>query len=284
VLGPVEGATFKARPKQRDAGAEETRFFAEITNLFVPGPGVVNGRHLVTVRPAQGRVAVLTAKVPEGFTVSDVTDGPVGQWRFDPTKRELRVNIEPAQTEAFSLLIESQRGAGSLPVDLKLDPLRVDGAAGEIGFLGLAFGEEVQAEAVTVDGLSRVNPEDFDAGLLPKNKDGQPLALLQHAFRYGSAAASVSLKVTAVAPELRAECWQLVSLGEDRLVVATDLAVTITRSGVFRLGLEVPDGLEIESATGEGLSHWTESRSDGKRIITLHLAGKPWAAGSSRSR
>jgi hypothetical protein len=274
VLGPVEGATFKARPKQRDAGAEETRFFAEITNLFVPGPGVVNGRHLVTVRPAQGRVAVLTAKVPEGFTVSDVTDGPVGQWRFDPTKRELRVNIEPAQTEAFSLLIESQRGAGSLPVDLKLDPLRVDGAAGEIGFLGLAFGEEVQAEAVTVDGLSRVNPEDFDAGLLPKNKDGQPLALLQHAFRYGSAAASVSLKVTAVAPELRAECWQLVSLGEDRLVVATDLAVTITRSGVFRLGLEVPDGLEIESATGEGLSHWTESRSDGKRIITLHLAGK----------
>ena len=38
-----------------------------------------------------------------------------------------------------------------------------------------------------------------------------------------------TLKVTAVAPELRAESWQLVSLGEDRMVVATDLAVTITR-------------------------------------------------------
>ncbi len=274
VLGPVEGVTFKARPKQRDADAEDTRYFAEITNLFIPGPGVVNGRHLVTVRPAQGRVAVLTVKAPEGFTVSDVRDGPVGQWRFDPEKRELRANIEPAQTEAFSFVVESQRGADALPVDLALEPLRVDGAAGEIGFLGLAFGEEVQAEAVTVDGMSRVNPEDFDARLVPKNKEGHPLALLQHAFRYGSAEARASLKVTAVAPELRAECWQLVSLGEDRLVVATDLAVTITRSGVFRLAVEVPDGLELESATGEGLSHWTEGRVGGKRAITLHLAGK----------
>ena len=77
------------------------------------------------------------------------------------------------------------------------------------------------------------------------------------------------MKVTAVAPELRAESWQLVSLGEDRLVVATDLTVTITRSGVFRLALDVPEGLEIETATGEGLSHWTESKIDGKRVVTF---------------
>jgi hypothetical protein len=98
--------------------------------------------------------------------------------------------------------------------------------------------------------------------------------LLQHAFRYGTGEVKARLKVTAVAPELRAESWQLVSLGEDRLVVATDLAVTITRSGVFRLELDVPDGLEIESATGEGLSHWTEGKVDGKRVVTFHLSGK----------
>ncbi len=140
--------------------------------------------------------------------------------------------------------------------------------------LGIAFGEEAQPEAVEVEGLSRVNPEDFNGRLLPRAKDGQPLALLQHAFRYGAGAVKAKLKVTAVAPELRAESWQLVSLGEDRLVVATDLAVTITRSGVFRLDLDVPEGLEIESATGEGLSHWTEGKVDGKRIVTFHLAGK----------
>ncbi|MCX6877502.1 MAG: hypothetical protein NTW21_27385 [Verrucomicrobia bacterium] len=274
VLGPADAVTIQARAKQRDVGAEETRFYAEVSNLFLPGPGVVNGRHRVALRPAQGRVAALVMKVPEGFTVSDVANGPVGSWRFDPGTRELRVAVEPAQAQAFALTIETQRGAGTLPMELELEPLRVVGAAVEIGFLALAFGDEAQPERVEVVGLSRLNPEDFKAELLPRDKDGQPLVLLQHAFQYGSGEVKATVKVTAVAPELRAESWQLVSLGDDRLLVATDLSVTITRSGVFRLALEVPAGLEIESATGEGLSHWTESKAGGKRVVTLHLTGK----------
>jgi hypothetical protein len=274
VLGPVDSVRVQPRPKQRDSETEETKFFAEVANLFLPGPGVVNGRHLVTIRPAQGRVTSLVMKVPAGFTVSDVLNGPVGAWRFDPSKRELRMSVEPAQNAGFAFTIETQRGAGALPMDLELEPVRVEGAAGEVGLLGIAFGEEVQPESVDVTGLSRVNPEDFNNTLLPRTKEGQPLAMLQHAFRYGTGEVKATLKVTAVAPELRSESWQLVSLGEDRLVVATDLAVTITRSGVFRLDLDVPEGLEIESATGEGLSHWTESKVGGRRIVTFHLSGK----------
>ena len=274
VLGPADPVKIQARPKQRDVGSEETRFFAEVSNLYLPGPGVVNGRHRISIRPAQGRVSSLVMMVPAGFTVSDVIDGPVGSWRFDPEKRELRVPVEPAQDQAFSLTVETQRGAGTLPMDLTLEPIRVTGTAGEIGFLALAFGEDAQPETIDVEGLSRVNPEDFNAKLLPRDKSGNPLALLQHAFRYGTGKVVAQVKVAAVAPELRAESWQLVSLGEDRLVVATDLTVTITRSGVFRLAVEVPDGLEVETATGEGLSHWTEGKIDNKRVITLHLAGK----------
>ncbi|MES2659003.1 MAG: hypothetical protein V4689_10320 [Verrucomicrobiota bacterium] len=274
VLGPADPVSIQARPKQRDVSTEETRFFAEVSNLFLPGPGVVNGRHRVAIRPAQGRVAALVMNVPDGFTVSDVIDGPVGTWRFDPEKRELRVAVEPAQDAAFAFTIETQRGAGTLPLDLELAPLRVAGSAGEIGFLALAFGDEAQPESIQVEGLSRVNPEDFNGTLLPRDNDGNPLVLLQNAFRYGSGEVMAKVRVAAVAPELRAESWQLVSLGDDRLVVSTDLTVTITRSGVFRLALDVPDGLEIETATGEGLSSWTESQIDGKRVVTLHLAGK----------
>jgi hypothetical protein len=274
VLGPVDGVRIQARPMQRDAEAEETRFFAEVANLFLPGPGVVHGRHRVAIRPAQGRVSTLALRVPAGFTVSEVVDGPVGAWRFDPSKNELIMNVEPAQTQGFSFLVETQRGAGALPVDLELEPLRVNSAAGEVGLLGMAFGEEAQPEAVITDGLSRVNPGDFDAALLPRKREGQPIALLHHAFRYSAADAKARLKVTAVAPELRAETWQLVSLGEDRLVVSTDLSVMITRAGVFRLETELPEGLEIESATGAGLSHWTEGMQDGRSILTFHLTGK----------
>lgn len=274
ILGPADPVTFQARPKQRDVTTEQSKFFAEVSNLFLPSPGVVNGRHRISIRPAQGRVAALVIKVPEGFTVSEVIDGPVGAWRFDPEKLELRVPVEPAQDQAFGLTVELQRSAASLPLDLALAPIRVDGAAGQIGFLAVAFGEDAQPESIQVTGLSRVNAGDFDGKLLPRDEAGQPLVSLQNAFRYGSGEVIARVKVTAVAPELRAESWQLVSLGDDRLVMSTDLAVTVSRSGVFKLVVDLPQGLEIESASGEGLSHWTESKLDEKRVAILNLTGR----------
>ncbi len=274
ILGPSENVTITARPAQRDISSEKTKFFAEVSNLFLPGPGVVNARHRITIRPAQGRVGELLLKIPSGFTVSEVGNGPIGTWRFDPEKQELRVPIEPAQSTAFNFTVSTQQGADTLPVDLTLAPIRVDGAAGEVGFLALAFGGDAQPEALVPTNLSRVNPEDFDQALLPRNKDGQPIVLLQHAFRYGKDEASLKVRVTEVAPELRSESWQLVSLGDDRLVVSTDLSVSITRSGVFRLAVEIPADLDIETATGESLSHWTESTTADKRILTLQLSGK----------
>ena len=274
ILGPVDPVTIAARPAQRDIASEETKFFAEVSNLFLPGPGVVNARHRIAIRPTQGRVSELLLDIPAGFTVSEVANGPVGTWRFDPAKQQLRIPIEPAQSGAFDFTISTQQGTNTLPVDLTLAPIRVGAAAGEVGFLALAFGGDAQPEGLEPKGLSRVNPEDFDGKLVPRDKDGNALVLLQNAFRYGKDGASLKVKVTEVAPELRSESWQLVSLGDDRLVVSTDLSVNITRSGVFKLAVEIPTGLEIETATGECLSHWTESTTDGKRILTLHLSAK----------
>lgn len=274
ILNPTQDVAISARPAQRDISAEETKFFAEVSNLFLPGPGVVNGLHRVSIRPSQGRISSLVLNIPDGFTVSDVTNGPVGTWRFDPKTKQLRIPIEPAQSSAFDFTVSTQRSAATLPFDLTLAPARVIGAAGEIGFLAMAFGNDSQPESIIPTNLSRVNPGDFNAKLLPRDKEGNPLALLQHAFRYGSDAASLKVKITEVAPELRSESWQLISLGDDRLVVSTDLSVNITRAGVFKLAVEIPAALEIETATGGALSHWTESTTDGKRILTLHLSGK----------
>ncbi|MES2982524.1 MAG: hypothetical protein V4727_09445, partial [Verrucomicrobiota bacterium] len=274
ILNPTQAVAIAARPAQRNISAEETKFFAEVSNLFLPGPGVVNGLHRVSIRPSQGRISSLVLNIPDGFTVSDVTNGPVGTWRFDPKTKQLRIPIEPAQSSAFDFTVSTQRSAATLPFDLTLAPARVSGAAGEIGFLAMAFGNDSQPESVAPTNLSRVNPGDFDAKLLPRDKAGNPTALLQHAFRYGSEVASLKVKITEVAPELRSESWQLISLGDDRLVVSTDFSVNITRAGVFKLAVEIPAALEIETATGSALSHWTESTTDGKRILTLHLSGK----------
>ncbi|BCU76186.1 hypothetical protein [Luteolibacter sp. LG18] len=274
VLGPAGDATIQARPRQRNVAAETTRYFSEVSNLFMPGPGVVNGRHRVTIRPTQGRVSELVLSVPEAFTVGEVSEGPVGSWRFDPRTRELRVAVEPAQQGVFAFTVETQRGSDALPVDLSLAPLRVAQSAGEVGLLALAFGDEAQPEAVTPKGLSVVNLEDFDGRLVPMDAKNRPLALVQRVFRYGTEEAALAVHVAPVAPEVRVESRQVLSLGEDRMVLAADLGVTITRAGLFRVVLEVPDGLDIEAVTGNALSHWTDTKEGAKRLVTLHLTGR----------
>lgn len=274
VLGPEGAPVITFQPKRRDISAEATQYFAETSNLYLPGPGVVNGYIRVTIRPAQGRVSELEFEVPADFTVGDAGRGPVGAWQFDPEKRRLRLAIEPAQTQAFQFDLETQRGTVPLPVDLALEPVRVIGAAGEVGMMALAFDADAQPEGVRASGLSPVNLEDFDAGLLPRTREGQPAAVLQQVWRYGREDGRVDLKVAPVAPEVRVSGRSVLSLGDDRLVMAVDLNVSITRVGLFRLSFALPEGLEVEALSGPALSHWTESEENGARVVTLHLNGR----------
>ncbi|MFA6960703.1 MAG: hypothetical protein WC205_08140 [Opitutaceae bacterium] len=274
VLGPAGAPTIQFTQQKRNLSAEATRFYAETATLFVPGPGVVNGYTRVTVRPVQGRVTSLELDVPEGFTVGEVGKGPSGAWRFNPLTRRLTVAVEPAQAEMFAFTVEFQRGTAALPYDLALRPVRVQGAAGDVGMVALAFGGDAQPEGVKAEGLSPVNVEDFDATLLPRGRDGQPLATLQQVYRFGGDGGAVTLRVATVAPEVRVATKQVLSLGTDRLVLATDLNVSITRVGLFKLSFTLPEGLEVEALSGPALSHWTEANEGGQRIVTLHLNGR----------
>jgi hypothetical protein len=212
--------------------------------------------------------------VPRGFTVGDVKNGPVSVWRFDPQTRKLHVSIDPAQTDAFHFDIETQLGIAALPADVTLEPMHVAGSAGEIGMVGMAFGSDAQPEALQPKDLSAIDIEDFTADLIPRRWDQKPIAVMQQVYRYNGAVGSVALKVAPVAPEVRVTTRQVLSLGDDRLVMAVDLNVDITRAGIFSLSFALPEGLEVEALSGDALSQWTESDEAGQRIITMHLTGQ----------
>ena len=271
VLSPHEEPRIVLRPRRRDTALEEVQFFAEAENLFVPGPGVVDGRSRILIRPAQGRVGSLDVQVPAGLTVGDVR-GPVGAWRFDPVSRRLHVAVEPAQSEPFRVEVDTQQGAGPLPFTARLEPLRVLGAQGQSGTIGIAFGAEAQPEEVTPAGLSPISAGDMDPGLLARGR-GEP-APIQRAWRYGAEGGSVGIRVVAVAPEVRVTGREVVTLDDERLVMAVDLDALVTRAGIFKLTFEVPEGLEVEALSGPSLSQWTEAQENGRRIVTLHLRGR----------
>ncbi|MDX1925544.1 MAG: hypothetical protein SFV81_03440 [Pirellulaceae bacterium] len=267
LLGPGS-ATIRLRPQGRDLTAEQTQFFVEGAGLYTPGPGVIDGKHRLKIRTSQGRVQQLSVVIPAGLTVSSV-EGPVSSWQFDADQSRLRLQIDAATPPEFTVTVETQRSLDALPTVVELTPVRVEGAGGEVGLIALAFGTEAQPENVQADGLSLVNLGDFDASLLTN-----PQATLHRVYRYGSQAGKLSVQVSPVAPEVRVASKQVVSFGDERVVLSVNFVTEITRTGLFQLSFPLPAGLEVESLTGEALHHWSELSENGKRQIVLHLKGK----------
>jgi len=54
------------KPRSRDVKSETPVFYAELSQLYVPSAGVVEGVHQVSIRPAQGELSELIFDVPAG--------------------------------------------------------------------------------------------------------------------------------------------------------------------------------------------------------------------------
>ncbi len=287
VLSPADDIRVAWKPRSRDVKREKPVFYAEVSQLYAPAAGVIEGAHYVSVRPAQGELGELILDVPRGMTITDVVDGGsrvegrgkkeevsvVSLWRFDPEARKLRVTLNPAQSRPFALLVRSQIATGPLPFEQSVGLISVDNAAGQIGLMGVATGNEVQLDTVKADAFSPINLEDFSGNVLPSLQAQIPGLTLRRAFRYADTKAVASVKASPVEPDVRVETQDTLSLGEDRTVLAVDATVNITRAGIFRLSFVMPTGFDVESITGSAVSHWTEAKADGVRVITLHFPG-----------
>lgn len=300
VLSPVTDAWIGWKPRSRDVKSEKATYYAEVSQLYVPSAGVIEGAHLVSIRPAQGELSELILDVPRGATVTDVIDGSrrreeaeksqvseqnvplvtsaatgiLSLWRFDPDARKLRITFSRPQSRPFALLVRSQVAGGTLPFEQTLGLISVEGAAGQIGLLGFATGNEVQLDAVNPEKLSPINLEDFPGSLAPTLATQFPGLTVRRAFGYSDTQATATLKVSPVEPDVRVEMQDTLSLGEDRTVLASSLTVDITRAGIFRLSFALPAGFDVEAISGAALSHWTELKAEAGRIITLNLKGK----------
>ncbi|MDB6064760.1 MAG: hypothetical protein JWR26_968, partial [Pedosphaera sp.] len=294
VLSPLDDAWVAWRPRTRDVKLEKPVFYAEVHQLYVPSAGVIEGAQYAAIRPAQGELSELIFDVPGGATITDVIDPAnstapatnkstrssgastslVSLWRFDPDTRKLRVNLNPPQSRPFGLIIRSQVATGTLPFEQSVGLISVDNAAGQIGLLGIATGNEVQLDTVVANGFSPINLEDFPGTLAQLLQAQIPGLTVRRAFRYADVKGSASLKASAVESDVRVETQDTLSLGEDRTVLAANATVDITRAGIFRLSFVLPTGLDVESVSGAALSHWSELKTEAGRVITLHLLGK----------
>lgn len=270
VFKPQETRRILWNPRVRDRSREKLELFAEDSNLYVPAAGTIEGFHLLKLIPVQGEFDGVKIRIPEPFSVSRVEGNSIRRWNFGHDKI-LTVLFDSRKSEPVEISIYSQA-----PLELEKmlsfgSPDVLDCEDG-VKTIGIATGDELQVDEVLAPNLSVVDEKEFSPTLLKRaSADGKNISL-RRAFRSVADAALVRLTFSEVKPNLRISSKDRIVLNQDKVAIEMDLTAEVSRADVFSLSFVLPEGLEVESVSGDALAYWSEAQDTAdSRTVTLHL-------------
>ena len=248
------------KPRSRDVRREQAIFYTDLVQLYAPAAGVIEGVHLVWVRPAQGEISEVLLTVPGGATITDVIDGQsavvtdaknlqsratavsiVSLWRFDPDA-------------ANSASPSRRRNRGHLPCwcGRRSPPGRCRSSIARAGDCRSGGGPDRPARAspparrcswtpVTAPAFSADQPRGLSGAVRCRAPGQVPGLPLRRAFRYSDTRAHRRAEgVPGRAGRARRNASRRCRSGKTAPCWRPTLNVEITRAGIFRLSFLLP--------------------------------------------
>lgn len=283
VFGPTKAIAFTWRPRVRKTKLEKSVVFCELQTLVAMKSGVVDVTSLVRYQIAQGELKELKIKMPAGMSVTAVQAPGLATWSFDPATRVLEAILETPVSKEFVLTLGAQIACDGLPYTTSIGVPEVVDAMRQRGSVAFAAPDDVQLRVIEPQGLTPMNIEDFSSTALQNYsaaaQAGKGRVLeIRRAFRYHKSE-DVLAKVGTekVLPEIRVVEAGALSISDERTVLSTKLTLAILKSGVFFADIEIPDGFDVESLTGNDVSHWDEPEHEaggeaGWRTVRIHFS------------
>ena len=270
VFKPQEKRRILWNPRERDRSRESLELFAEDSNLYVPAAGTIEGFHLLKLTPIQGEFDEVKIRIPEPFSVSRVEGNSIRRWNFGRDK-VLTVLFDSKKAEPVEISIYSQAPLELGKMLAFASPDVLDCEDG-IKTVGVATGDELQVDEVLAPKLVVVDEKEFSPELLRRAAADGKAVSLRRAFRSVADDALVRVAFSEVKPNLRITSKDRIVLNQDKVALVMDLTAEVSRADVFSLSFVLPEGLEVESVSGEALAYWSESQdADDSRTVTLHL-------------
>ena len=281
VYGSERNVRVTWRARARKTNLEKVVFFCDVNTLAIFKPGLIDLSSVIRYQIAQGELRATQIAVPDGMSVTAVRADGLSTWRFDPEKRLLELLFEKAVTGIHRVEISAQVGCDGLPYDAVLGALRVQDAARQRGAIALAVPDTVQVDVGKGDGLNPMNIEDFPAQKRAVSSTGVELAVeTRRAYRYHRLPASLSVHAEQVLPEVRVKEDGSVSVADERIVLSSHLTVQVAKAGIFSQELRIPRDYDVDSLTGQDISHWDEvetgeaEAAENEKRIVVHFTKK----------
>ncbi|MCK5845697.1 MAG: hypothetical protein KAG97_13370, partial [Victivallales bacterium] len=257
---------FRLFPLKRKVRNENTRFFVNTTSVANFAGGVVDIKHVLDFNIAQGELARIAVKVPRSMGVSAVSVPDLGAWRYSPKNNTLEVFLTRPRHDKLKMLVTTQMTDCVLPYERKLEVLEIEDAGKQHGTFSVGVSRGVRIEVDATKGMSPINIDDFT------RHTRRGALKMRKAFRYFTSEAFLKVKAFAVLPELRVMEKCSVGFEEERTTLVSDLAVEVSKAGVFDVTIGIPKGFDIDKLTGDSVKNWDELTRDGKNIVVAHFS------------
>ena len=269
VFKPVAERKIFWNPRERAREDEPLVLFSESSNLYVPAGGVIEGYHALRLTPSQGEFDSVSVKIPEPFSVSRVEGGSIRRWNFGRDKT-LKILFDSKKSEPLEISIYTQ-AALDLSAPQVFSPLQALECRESVRTIGVATGDDLQIDEISAPEMVSVDEKEFPKKLIGRAVANEPSAQLRRAFREVAGASACRVSLSEVKPNLRISSVDKIVLNRDKISFSAELTAQVSRADVFNLAFTLPDGLEVESISGDALGYWAESREGVARKVTLYL-------------
>ncbi|MDA0323478.1 MAG: hypothetical protein O2923_12305 [Verrucomicrobia bacterium] len=273
VLGPAQAVHLNWLPRVRKTKLEKAVYFCEVNTFASFEPGVVDLMNLVRYQIAQGEITSMILTVPDGMSVTAVNAPGLSTWRFDPEQNQLEAVLDMPVSGEFTMQVMTQVATDGLPFDAEIGTLVIPGAARQRGSIALAAPGTVQIQVERLEGLNAMNVADFAPAAVAAahaQNSGRAPSAVKRAFRYHKLPVSASVSAARVLPEVRVTEKATLSIADERIVLSTQLGITVSKAGIFSLYIRIPDDYDVETLSGEDVSHWDEV-GDGDANLVVHF-------------
>lgn len=210
--------------------------------------GVVRTRAVLNYAISRAELSELVVEAPADQKIVSVFDDNVRQWTAAEAEGKQKLTIqlfEPAKSSQ-RLTIEMEKffdDAAATTIETPM--IRAVGVGRQQGVVAVSVAAGLRADAAKTTGLLQIDQAELPAALR-----GAQAAL---AYRYAAVPYSLTFDVEKVQPRLLADTLTEVHLNAERLMLDITAAITVERSGVFRLEFDIPEGYQLRRVVGRAL-------------------------------
>lgn len=234
-------------------------------------PGLLQIKTLLNYEILRGELRELTIAAPRDARIIDVTAaaGRIRAWTVDqtnPSQQLIRVELLAPATERFQVEVQTERtieGDQSTLIgrldDGSLQGVHAEGVVRESGVLTLTTDPALTAVVTAQSGLRQTATADAGG----KQEAGM------NSWEYSGSRGRLTVQIRPVEPRLLAVHSLNYTFRDSELRLKSVIRYEIERAGIFQLALQIPEGLQVDNVSADGMSEYSLDRGTGRIILAL---------------